>query len=565
MHGGPRLRRPGDLNPMNSEPHAEESLRRLLHGEADAEDLAGLADRAATDPGFAARLSGELGFSEMLRQAFAPGDADAAPAFEAALDSAGLGGEEWLLRVKEGSASTYECDQVAKVLWEDPAGARDLRRRLAEDEWLHQSVAASKSEQAFIESLETRMWAETRRDHFVDDFAKRLEREIAATAPETPEAGKVIPFPRAFGTMVLKLGSAAAAVAMGAFLIGQLAALRYRDGGTRAPASLAKASTDATWEEGASPARDGTFRPGLYELKSGVVSLHLASGGEMIVEGPARFEVNEDASTNVHQGIALARLPDDESGPTLRSRGLSVSEPARLIGIDARTDESTEAVVFNGAGGICLTDSGKCRDLASFEAVKADHLRDRLIDVPYNPRAFSKAWEMLAGVEDNLGPVQIELPGSVISAAGGNEGEVRVFVENDSFRPESGLEVDRLVAGEFALAQPNPGQALESKGNLRSYLLQLTPSEKSGEDGAVETSLTFDHPVVGVIFSSDRLENSDVTVGSSLAEGGPEQGDRGLESGEDEILLSEDRRTLNLRFKGESDHAEQVRVLVALN
>jgi hypothetical protein len=551
---------------MNPESPADESFRRLLHGEADADDWAGLADRAAVDPGFAARLSGELGFSELLRQAFAHGDRDVAPDFEAALASAGLGRDELLQRVWEGSASTYECDQVAKGLWEDPAGARELRRRLAEDEWLHESVAASKSEQAFIESLETRMWAATRRDHFVDDFAKRLDREIAATARELPEADKIVPFPRAFAQVALKLGAAAAAVALGAFLIGQLAAGRYHDGGTRAPASLAKASADAEWGEGASPARDGSLRPGLYELKSGVVSLRLAGGGEMTVEGPARFEVNADASTNVHQGIALARLSEEDSGTTLRSRGLSISEPARLIGIDARTDESTEAVVFNGVGGICLTDSGKCRDLASFEAVKADHVRDRLIDVPYNPRAFSKAWEMLAGVEDNLGPVQIELPGSVISAAGGTEGEVRVFVENDSFRPESGLEVDRLVAGEFALAQPNPGQALESKGNLRSYLLQLTPSETVSGDGAVETSLTFDHPVVGVIFSSERLENSDVTVGSSLAEAGEGAAqDRGLESGEDEILLSEDRRTLNLRFKGETDHAGQVRVLVALN
>jgi len=50
-------------------------------------------------------------------------------------------------------------------------------------------------------------------------------------------------------------------------------------------------------------------------------------------------------------------------------------------------------------------------------------------------------------------------------------------------------------------------------------------------------------------------------VGSALEEAGR----RGLDSGEDEILLSEDRRTLNLRFRGGGDHAEQVRVLVALN
>ena len=86
-------------------------------------------------------------------------------------------------------------------------------------------------------------------------------------------------------------------------------------------------------------------------------------------------------------------------------------------------------------------------------------------------------------------------------------------------------------------------------------------TEKEGAEEEVETSLTFDHPVVGVIFSSDRLDSSDAAVGSALEEAGR----RGLDSGEDEILLSEDRRTLNLRFRGGGDHAEQVRVLVALN
>lgn len=548
---------------MNPEPDADELLRRLLHGEAAPEILSGLASAAGADPDFAARLAVELSFSELLRQSLEGGAAEAVPAFEAALASSSLGFDEWLLRVHEGAASAYEGDQVAKRLGERPDAAKELRRRLAEDEWLREAVSVSKSETAFVESLETRMWAETRRDRFVDDFAKRLERENAMAPEHPPGPGKVVLFPRALGFTLAKLAAAAAALALGAFLAGQIAAGRFAP--AAAPATVAKASPDAAWG-GASPADDGTLRPGLYELKSGVVSLDLATGGELTVEGPARFELGEDASTDFHAGVALARLPEDESGATLRSRGLSVSEPARLIGIDARTEGSTEAVVFTGAGGICLTDSGKCRELSSFEAVKADHLRERLVDVPYNPRAFSRTWEMHAGIADNLGPVRIELPGSVISAAGGKEGEVRVFVENDSFRPGTGLEVDRLVAGEFAMAQPNAGESLRSEGELRSYLLQLTPSDERTEAGSVETSLTFDHPVVGVIFSSDRLESSDATVGSSFAADHEAGGAaRGLDSGEDEILLSQDRRTLNLRFKGGSERAEQVRVLVALN
>lgn len=543
------------MNPSSN----EDLLQRFLHGEREGNLASELAGRLETDPVLAAACVRELRFSEMIRQALADGPEGVGQILDGAIESAGLPMEELLDRIREGTATVFECDQAVKHLWESPAATKDLRRRLAEEELMHLAVSDSKSDQAFIESLETRMWAETKQDHFVEDFTKRFERELAASA-EQDAAEKIVPFPGAWTGNVLRLAAAAAAIAVGAFVIGQVAAGRF----TAAPAmaSVVKATSDAIWVEGASPRDDGTLRPGLYELRSGVVSMRLSGGGELTVEGPARFEVGEDASAEVHAGIALARAPKEEEGISLRSRGLHVSDSAKLIGIDARAESATEAIVFNGDGGICLDGSGKCRDLSEFEAVKADHRRDRLVDVPYNPRAFSKAWAMVAGVENNLGPVKIELPGSVISAAGGVEGEVRVFVENEAFRPEGGVEVDQIAVGAFASARPNPGEALQAEGELRSYLLQLTPSEAPGEKGDVETSLTFDHPVVGVIFSSDRLAGSDAAVGTSLLDA---EQRRGLDSGEGEILLSDDRRTLNLRFHGGSEHAEQVRVLVALN
>lgn len=539
-------------------PNDDELLRRLLSGDAVGEEVDALAARATADRSLAARVAKELAFSEMLRQALVPDLPTAESKFERALENSTQSHGDRIERIREGSATVWECDQVAKALWESPEAARELRRDLARDEWFREAISDSRGEAAFLLSLETRMWAETEKDHFVDDFARRLEQETSAPVVYEPTAGKVIAFPTRRLRTVFRVAAAAAVLAFGAFGLMQVT-------GPRGPvsASVVKASRDVVWTEGASPSGDGTLSPGLYELRSGVVALRMAGGNELTVQAPARFEVGEDASTEVITGLALARKRSVSPNGALRSRGLTFSDASGFIGIDARDEGATEAVVIQGDGGVCLVDSGKCRELSQFEAVKADHRRDKLVDVPYNPRAFSKAWALMAGVEDNLGPVRVELPGSIISAAGGVEGEVRVFVENEAFRPAGSLEVDRIVAGEFAKAEPNDGQALVTKSELRSYLLQLTPSEKAADGSVVETSLTFDHPVVGVIFSSERLDSSDAKVGAAFAglEGVPR---RGLDSGSDEILLSEDRRTLNLRFHGDGAEAEQIRVLVAL-
>ncbi|MEM9016684.1 MAG: hypothetical protein AAGC68_06695, partial [Verrucomicrobiota bacterium] len=312
-----------------------------------------------------------------------------------------------------------------------------------------------------------------------------------------------------------------------------------------------------------SPDSSGRILPGQYRLESGVVALEFESGSELTVEGPAIFEVAEDESTRVIHGVALARAPSSEAGLRIDSRGLSLADPIPLIGIDARSEYSTKAVVFEGTGGVCL-EEGDCRPVYENEAIKADLTREKLVGISFNPQPFANAWELLSGVEKNLGPVRIELPGTKIQQDE-NEPDVQVFVENESFQPEEALEVDQVDVGLFAAAGHNDGQKLQAEGDLRSYLLQLWPAEGSAEDD-VEASLTFDHEVVGIIYSSDRLANSDQSVGTSVPHVGEEfnQG-RGLDLGSDQFLLSEDRRTLNLKLRNANQEVDQVRVLVALN
>ncbi len=512
-----------------------------------------LAERLGRDDELAGRVRDELEFSEILRQSLKSELAIDGASLDNLFESAHLKPRELMARVSDGKASVFECDQLAKYLWDNPEGVGELKRRLAIDDWVGQAVSEIRGEAAFVESLETRMWAETRRDSFVEDFADRLDQETEGS----DQRDKVISFP--WIRAVAKMGAVAALLTFGAFMMVELM-ISQKLGWQEAAAALVKSSVDVHWAGSNAPRADGQVESGQYELESGVITLKFPSGGELTVEGPAMFRVNNNGSAFVYHGIALARADEPEQAIKLEARGLSVLEQVPLIGIDARSEFSTNALALSGDGGICMNDGAPCRSIREFEAIKADHTRDKLVDIPYNPRAFSKTWEFLSGVETNAGNVRIQLPGTDPGHLIG-EGEIQVFVENEAFQPVGELEADLLPAGQFAAASLNPGRAIEAEGELRSYLLQAAPSGESN----VEASLTFEHKVVGVIYSAKRLEGSDQSVGSLIRDtGGDFSMVRGLDFGSDELLLSDDGQTLNLRLQPGENGLDQVRVLVAL-
>lgn len=544
---------------MNRESHIETSLEALLNGDQDA-DLDGLAMAAKADPKLAEKVRAELEFSEMIRQVFHNDIESTSEDLHWQVSHNEQTESELFDLACDGRHSRFDLNRVARYLGENADRIPDFRLRLIEDEWLRQAVSKSKSEESFVEALETRMWAESKVDHFVEDFSARLEEEFSDHKPD------ILDFPGVWSKAAMELVAVAAAVALTAFLAVVFISGSGDEAGGAVVAEASKVTSDVIWS-GDSPVTDGTsFRSGTYQLESGLVSLRFANGNEMTVQGPALFDLESDSSAFVHSGLAVARSEANDLGFTLKSKGLSISQPAKMIGIDARSDHSTEALVFEGDAGVCLDDGGKCREIYQYEAVKTDKDSGRLVDVPYNPRAFEKAWALVAGVENNLGDVKFEMPGTEIHPSKGSSGHVQVYVEKEAFEPEKGIEVDQLATGIFADATVNSGQSLQANGKLTSYLLQLWPEGQSSQDNGeeVEASLTFDQPVVGLIFSSERLASSDAEVGTSISHIGVEEiSGRGLDSGNDWILLSEDRRTVNLRLKGGKAQLDQVRVLVA--
>ena len=519
--------------------------------------------------------------------------------------------DELVSKYLDASLRPHEARRLHWMCLRDPEKAQTLRESLVFVDLLSQALNEPRNEESFVDSLVTRMWAEAASDHFVDDIASKI---VAIGALQGEEGGLdsvtgrdgAVALPSFTKKRTARhshgwgrtIGFAAAAAVAAALVVvlafvsgggGSGTLVNHGEGSgdqaSTAVASIVESSDDVRWTEQSLQAigESGEVEIGRYELASGVVRVRFASGAEMTVEGPAEFEVRSDREAYVHSGLAMARA-ENPGDLAVESKGFELVDVDQTFAVDARFEDFTEAVFFDGVGQVRMASGDDTpgrpassahgtRSLYAFETVRADHQRDRLVDVPYNPSAFSRTWQLISGVESNSGSVEVELPGSVIIPRDDGRDKVQVFLEKDGFVAEEQLMVDLLTPGKFtSLAEADgsgsrEGMVIQPEGELRSYLLQRWSSKSS--DSKLEASVTFSEPVVGVIFSSDKLDQTDKLVGADLAaledilhQGGEPR--RGLdEKGEDQILLSADGRTLNVVLhSGNDDALDHIRVLV---
>lgn len=91
------------------------------------------------------------------------------------------------------------------------------------------------------------------------------------------------------------------------------------------------------------------FDPGSYELKSGTVHLRYVNGADLVVEGPARFEIRDAFRTDLAAGRVRAIVPPTAHGFTVVTRDVAYEDVGTEFGlsVDGSTGES-QMHVFDG-------------------------------------------------------------------------------------------------------------------------------------------------------------------------------------------------------------------------
>ena len=87
---------------------------------------------------------------------------------------------------------------------------------------------------------------------------------------------------------------------------------------------------------------------GLFSVDSGIVELEMANGVEVILEGPARWELLSADRTVLHSGRLRSNVPPAAYGFTVEANSVRVVDLGTEFGIDADTEGLTEVHVFDG-------------------------------------------------------------------------------------------------------------------------------------------------------------------------------------------------------------------------
>jgi hypothetical protein len=150
------------------------------------------------------------------------------------------------------------------------------------------------------------------------------------------------------------------------------------------------------WEaDMALPTETGSaLLPGRLKLKAGVVEVAFRGGGEVLLEGPADFDISAPDHGFLHRGKLTAMVP--EGAPALRVSmpGVVVTDLGGECGLLTDAAGLTEVHVFEGQVGADPTDrsgeGGQGLRLHENAGVRVDATRWSITPVPLNEQAFAR-------------------------------------------------------------------------------------------------------------------------------------------------------------------------------
>ena len=262
------------------------------------------------------------------------------------------------------------------------------------------------------------------------------------------------------------------------------------------PVAKITATRNCLWND---PVDDVGFGATLYagqqlSLSAGLVEITFLDGAQVVLEGPAKFDVQDTDLGELHEGRIAAMLPERARGFEIATNGLNVVDLGTEFGVLAE-GEDTEVHVFRGLVMAHVLDAQgqqvRTVELKTTEAARITPASSMVALIPSRDDAFVRSLSVATGPHDGLYAYEeFNYPEGPLSNQNGGFGWAGPWFNVDSVDPAG--DTNHVVTG-----------GLEYNGMvpLSSRAVQ------SGQQNRIRRSLSTS--IGGVFDAAGLVENQD--------------------------------------------------------
>ncbi|MEM7232103.1 MAG: FecR domain-containing protein [Planctomycetota bacterium] len=302
------------------------------------------------------------------------------------------------------------------------------------------------------------------------------------------------------------------------------------------------------------------------EVSSGIVHVRFDSGVDVTIEGPAEYRLGDDDETELLSGALVANVPEGAEGFRVDTPTAQVIDLGTSFGIDIGEGGAADVLVFDGEVEVVSEKGGADpRRLKEGESIRLS--ADGSVEASeFDARGFEKLWPISSGIVGSTASVRFVPPWPRRIRFVRSDEAVFVGTEGRPVRLAKPLRTNVSKPGEYALFSELTPDEVPAGARVQSFFLHYSPvrNTRTRAGRRVSGSITFERPVLGLIFLRDELLSSGRRFARRrLDEAGRQRELKftGRNNG-DRVGLSEDRHTVSFELTSPRQTSDLIRVIV---
>lgn len=187
------------------------------------------------------------------------------------------------------------------------------------------------------------------------------------------------------------------------------------------------------------------------DLAAGLVEVTFIDGAQVVLEGPAKFDVKATDLAELHSGRVAAVVPDRARGFEIATNGLNVEDLGTEFGVLADGNE-TEVHVFRGLVNAHLLNGAgeqvQTVELRTAQAARITPASSMVSRIPARDDEFVRSLSVVSGPHDGLYAYEdFSYPEGTLAAQNGGFGWAEAWSNIEVPESDSKGETNRVVSG----------------------------------------------------------------------------------------------------------------------